>query len=47
MCGGDPSHEQVVRHHDQEEISQVGQHGGDDYGRATGDGGRDWSCGGG
>ena len=23
MCGGDPSHEQVVRHHDQEEISQV------------------------
>ena len=25
MCRGDPSHEQVVRYHDQEEVAQVTQ----------------------
>ena len=25
LCGGNPSHEQVVRHHDQEEVPQIEQ----------------------
>ena len=44
VCGGDPSHEQVVRYHDQEKVAQVNQHG---HGGESGDWSRghvrDWS----